>query len=104
MENRIYQIIIICLLIVLAIFLVKAQTGHYQISLNNVLNTRTGEMYVIEKIADSEKAIWLWRYVGKPKKTIDSEKQTDEVVKKILTEKQSEMKYLGPLKNEEKGR
>lgn len=31
-ENRIYQIIIICLLIILIIFLVKGETGHYQIS------------------------------------------------------------------------
>jgi hypothetical protein len=67
MENRIYQIIIICLLIILVTFLVKGQTGHYQISGDKVLNTGTGEVYVLESIQGSQ---WMWGYIGKPRRTI----------------------------------
>lgn len=82
-ENRIYQIIIICLLIILVVFLAKGQrqTGRYQVWGNLVLNTETGETYTLESI-DSQ--LWVWSYVGKPKKTINYEEATEKVMKDIM--------------------
>lgn len=82
-ENRIYQIIIICLLIILVIFLVKGQTGHYQISGDKVLNTGTGETYILEFISASDGQTWVWGYIGKPRNTINYEERTEGFMKRI---------------------
>jgi hypothetical protein len=95
MENRIYQIIIICLLIVLAIFLVKGQPGHYQISGDKVLNTGTGEIYGLEHIAASDGQAWVWVYIGKPRRDFNYEERTIKILKDI--KEKSSMKYLRPL-------
>ena len=82
-ENRIYQIIIICLIIILVIFLVKGKTGHYQISGDKVLNTKTGETYTLEFISGSNGATWVWGYIGKPRKTFNYEERTQKALKSI---------------------
>jgi hypothetical protein len=79
-ENRIYQIIIICLLVVLVVILAKGQTAHYQISGNHFLDTRTGEVYVLESIQGEQ---WMWGYIGKPRKTINYEDRLNHVIKNI---------------------
>lgn len=66
MENRVYSIIIICLLILIALLIWETdRPGHYQISGAGdaicLLNTKTSEIY-----------IWAgagWVYIGKPRKT-----------------------------------
>ena len=82
-EKRVYQIIIVCLLVVLVIFLVKGQTGNYQISLDKVLDTRTGETYTVEVSNTSDGQIWIWSYIGKPTKTFNYEKKTERIIKDL---------------------
>jgi hypothetical protein len=70
MENRVYSIIIICLLILIALISwERGRSGHYQISgfggVFCLLDTKTGETYAWEE--------GVWLYIGKPKKTIDIE-------------------------------
>jgi len=83
MENKIYQIIIACLLVLLVVILVKGQTGRYQISLNNCLDTKTGEIYVLERVEASDNRGFLWYYVGRPRKDINSEEITTKIIKNI---------------------
>ena len=83
MENRIYQIIIICLLVVLVVILAKGQTGHYQISGDKVLNIGTGETYVLEFISGSDGQTWVWGYIGKPRKNINYEERTEGIMKRM---------------------
>ncbi len=81
-ENRVYQIVIVCLLVVLVIFAVKEQTGLYQISGDKVLNTKTGETYILRLIQGSDGESWVWGYLGVPKKTFDYEKLTEAALKR----------------------
>jgi hypothetical protein len=84
-ENRIYQIIIICLLIILVIFLAKGQrqTGRYQGWGNVLLNTETGETYKLESMGSGADEAWVWSYLGKPKKTLNYEEKTEQIMKEI---------------------
>ena len=85
MENRVYSIIIICLLVLIALISwERGRSGRYQISGNNCLDTRTGEIYVLERVeASDESRVFLWYYVGKPRKDINSEEITKKVIKKF---------------------
>jgi hypothetical protein len=70
MENRVYSIIIICLLILIALISwERGRSGHYQISSSEggffLLDTKTGGTYSFGE--------GVWIYMGKPKKTIDIE-------------------------------
>lgn len=86
MANRVYSIIIVCLLILIALISwERGRSGRYQISsLEKVglflLDTKTGETYLWQMkhyyVLDREYMIideGIWTYVGKPKKTIDIE-------------------------------
>jgi hypothetical protein len=60
-------------LVVLVVILAKGQTGCYQISGDYFLNTRTGEVYVLELIYGSDGKAWMWGYIGKPRKNLNYE-------------------------------
>jgi hypothetical protein len=80
MEKKIYQIIIGCLLVLLAVlFLTRGKPNQWQISGNICINTLTGETYSFEQTH--------WVYWGKPKKEVDIEQiKSDEEYKQKIEE------------------